>query len=148
MSRYRNRSRSSSGWGGSVSFEFEIERYQDKESGELYTDAEVEEIGGDIDSKYECVTIELSVEGEAHYTPGYTSGLPENCFPDDSDSDIESVIGPDKKDWYAKLTTSEVKCITDKLIEEAQNIEADGDDCAGDDAYDRWKDDRDSGYSY
>jgi hypothetical protein len=146
MGRYSRKNRG--GWGGSVEFDYEIERYKDKESGELYTETQVEEIGGDIDSKYEGVTINLSIEGSAHYTPGYTSGLPENCYDSDSDSEIESVTGPGKEDWYNKLSSKELEDITDKLIEQVQDNQTDYESCAADDAYDRWKDDRDSGYDY
>ena len=145
MARYK---RSGGGWGGSVEFDYEIERYEHKETGEILTEDEKCEAAGDDDSMYESITISLTVEGSAHYTPGYTSGLPENCYPDDSDCEIEKVTGPDKKDWYDKLTQREIDRIMEELITKAQDSAADDYDCAGDDAYDRWKDDRDSGYDY
>jgi hypothetical protein len=144
MARYKR----GGGWGGSVEFDYEIERYEHKETGDILTEDEKCEAAGDDDSMYEPVTISLTVEGSAYYTPGYTSGLPENCYDSDSDSEIESVIGPGKEDWYNKLSSKELEDITDKLIEQVQDNKNDYESCAADDAYDRWKDDRDMGYDY
>lgn len=142
MGRYSNRRKE--GWGGSADFEFEVERYKNKSNGEYYSEADVAEYDGDSPD-FELVTIELSIEGTAHYTPGYTSGLPENCYPADSDSELTKVIGPNKEDWYHKITDDERDSMLAIL---AEKIQDQGDDDGGDDAYDRWKDDRDSGYDY
>jgi hypothetical protein len=140
--------RKRSGWGGSTFFEFEVKRYKDRDSGKLYTKDQISRIDGGEDSEFEYVTIMLDVEGSAYYIPGYTSGAFEDCYPDDSDSEIESVIGPDKEDWYNKLTSKELNSITSKLIEQVKKNQNDYKSCAADDAYDRWKDDRDNVYDY
>jgi len=134
--------RGGSGYGGSVSFDYEIERYKHKESGEMFID--LPENSNEDD--YELVTFEIEIEGSAHYTPGRTSGPPESCYPDDSDSEIEKAIGPDKKDYYHKLSYHEKFSINEMIIEKVQDI---GEDCNEPDRYEEEKDrdDRDDYFS-
>ena len=104
-------------YSGTASFEFEVERYKSVSTGELVTadnypdDAE--------ESDYEYQLIKLNVEGSSYFTPGRTHGLPENCYPDEGDTEITSVIGPDGKDWSANLSDSENDSILEMIQEQA-----------------------------
>lgn len=133
------RRKRSGGWGGNSSFEFEIERFLDKESGEILTEKELPENYNEDQFEYKSIVLE--VEGNAYYTPGYTSGLPENCYDSESDAEIESVIDSDGKDWINSLSEDETSSIREKLIERIQNDDSDLD--YDDDKYDRWKDEID-----
>ncbi len=123
-----------SGYSGTASFEFEIERYKDKESGELVTHDKVPVSDDDFEFEYQTIT--LQVEGSSYFTPGKYHGLPENCYPDEGDTEIESVIGPDGKDWESRLTNEEREAILNMIAEEAQNQEPDYDEDDYDDSYD------------
>jgi hypothetical protein len=82
-------------YSGKASFEFEIERDDD--------------------------VILLQVEGTSYYTEGKRFGKPEDCCPDDGNTEITSVTGPDQKDWEDKLTPSERERIMIKINEEVQD---------------------------
>lgn len=82
-------------YSGNVSFEFEIERDDD--------------------------TILLQVEGSSSFTSGKYFGQPENCFPDEGNTDITSVTGPDQTDWEAQLTPSERERIITMIDEKVQD---------------------------
>ena len=105
-------------YSGTASFEFEVERYKSVATGELISadnypdDAE--------ESNYEYQIIKLAVEGSSYFAPGKTYGLPENCYPDEGDTEITSVIGPDGKDWSDKLSDSENDSILEMIQEQAQ----------------------------
>lgn len=122
------------GYSGTASFEFEIERYKDKESGELVTHDKVPVSDDDFEFEYQTIT--LQVEGNSYFTPGKYHGLPENCYPDEGETEIESVIGPDGKDWESRLTDEERESILNMIAEEAQNQEPDFDEDDYDDSYD------------
>jgi len=104
------------GYVGSASFDFEIERYKDKSSGELIAAVpgrnETAAILADDGFEYEYVILPLKVEGRSYFQPGRFYGPPENCYPDESETEITSVIGPDGKDWYNLLTSEEKEMIT------------------------------------
>lgn len=102
------------GYSGNASFDFEIERYKDKESGELIA---LDLVPNEDDFEYEYQTITLKVEGRAYYAPGRTYGPPENCYPDEGETEIEKVLGPDGQDWEDKLTKSEMESILEEIQE-------------------------------
>lgn len=124
-----------SNYSGETSFEFEIERAKNIDTGEIATldSKEANEwCGGATD----YVTFLLQVEGRAYFQRGKTSGLPENCYPDEGEVEIKTVIGPDGKDWEDKLTESEKETILSMIDEHVQ--EDDGPD--PDDYYDNYDD--------
>jgi hypothetical protein len=123
-----------SGYSGTASFEFEIERYKDKESGELLSHDKVKP--DDDGFEYEYQTIALQVEGRSYFAPGRTYGPPENCYPDEGDTEIESVIGPDGKDWESKLTDEERESIMTMIDENVRDQEPDVDEDYYEDSYD------------
>jgi hypothetical protein len=125
-----------SGYSGTASFEFEIERYKDKESGELLTH---EKVNPDDDGfEFEYQTFTLQVEGRSYFAPGRCYGPPENCYPDEGETEIESVLGPDGKDWEDKLTSEERESILTMIDEQVQDQEpdVDEDDYDDDDRFD------------
>ncbi len=106
------------GYAGNTSFDFEIERYKNKETGTFHSIDEVEKqypIFDLIDVTHEYIVINLEVEGRSYYERGRSHGLPEDCYPDEGDTEIMSVIGPDGKDWTDKLTASEELSIIDMI---------------------------------
>lgn len=123
-----------SGYSGSASFEYEIERYKDKMSGELVTHDKVSPDDDEFEFEYQTIT--LQVEGRSYFTPGKYYGPPENCYPDEGDTEIESVVGPDGKDWESKLTNEERESILTMINEEVQNQEPDFDDYDDEPSYD------------
>jgi len=105
-------------YSGTASFGYEVERYKSVATGELVTadnypdDAE--------ESNYEYQLIKLTVEGSSYFTPGRMHGHPDNCYPDEGDTEITSVLGPDGKDWSANLSDSENDSILE-MIQEKSN---------------------------
>lgn len=109
-------------YSGTASFDYEIERMKDAE-GNLYTDSEAQPDG------CEYVVIKLKVTGSSYYEEGRTYGPPENCYPDEGCTEIQSVIGPDGKDWESVLTEAEKDRIQEELVEQViNNCEEDYDD--------------------
>ena len=120
-------------YNGETSFEFEIERAKNIDTGEIATldSKEANEwCGGATD----YVTLTLQVEGRAYFQRGRTSGLPENCYPDEGEVEIKTVIGPDGKDWEGQLTDDERENILSMIDDQVQSD--DGPD--PDDALDDW----------
>lgn len=102
-----------SGYSGETSFDFEIERYKHKKTGSLTAYLLTED-----DPNYEYEVITLKVEGRSYFQPGRTSGLPENCYPDEGETEIKHVLGPDGKDWESQLTHSEHDCLIEMIAEQ------------------------------
>jgi hypothetical protein len=121
-----------SGYSGETEFDFEIERYRDNQTDQLL----VEPLNDD-EVRFTYNVITLTVEGRSYFQPGRTYGLPENCYPDEGDTEITSVIGSDGNDWSDKLTERE----KDSLIEMIQENVQDGlDEPDPDDYYDDYED--------
>lgn len=112
MSRY-------SKYSGSASFDFEIERYKSKATGELVTEDKIPIESEEEDYEYQIIT--LHVSGNSYYVPAYTSGLPENCYPAEGDTEITFVEGPDGKDWSDQLSKSETNSIIEMIEEHASD---------------------------
>ncbi len=132
------------GYSGTADFDFEIERYREKATGKLFTLDKIEEElsamgfdNDDIDLCYEYQVITLAVEGRSYFQEGRFYGPPENCYPDEGETEIVGVIGPDGKDWQSVLTSSEVDSITDMIADYAADSceEPDYDDYDYDDDY-------------
>jgi hypothetical protein len=104
-------------YSGTASFEFEVERYKSIATGELVT---ADDYPNDAEeSDYEYQLIKLNVEGSSYFAPGRMYGLPENCYPDEGETEITSVIGPDGKDWSDKLSNSENDLFLEMIAEQA-----------------------------
>ena len=131
------------GYSGNTEFDFEIERYENRSTGELLPLDEVESkmksFGFDdeaLELLYEYKVITLSVSGSSYYQEGRSYGLPENCYPDEGDTEITAVIGPDGKDWHSLLTASEVESALEMIQDEVSQ----GGDYEPDDDYDDYDD--------
>lgn len=122
-----------SGYSGTTSFEFEIERYKNKKTGKL----EAYLLPGIDESGYDYQIHTLSVEGRASFSPGKMFGTPENCYPDESEVEIISVMGPDGKDWEDQLTHSEREYILTMIDE---NVQSDDGIYDPDFKHDDWRD--------
>lgn len=118
-----------SGYSGTTSFQFEIERYKSK-TGELVEDTQIPADSEESDYEYQTFTLEVS--GRSYYQPGRFSGPPEDCYPDEGETEILSVIGPDGKDWQDKLSDSE----NDSIIQMITDNVSSGSDRDYDDYYD------------
>lgn len=126
-------------YSGNTTFDFEIERYRDKETGNYYLVSDVPDRSDDnFEFEYETITLEVS--GSSYFVPGKISGPPEDCYPDEGDTEIESVIGPDGKDWYDRLSSSEINSIMSALAENVENSDYDDYDGSDDDRYDDYYD--------
>jgi hypothetical protein len=124
-----------SGYAGNTSFEFEIERYKDHDTGELLASIkgtnQAEAIMEDDGFEYEYCPIVLQIEGRSYFAPGRLHGRPEDCYPDEGETEIMAVVGPDGKDWESQLTDEE----RDMIIEMIQGNVIDGLDGADPDDY-------------
>ena len=128
------------GYSGSTKLDFEIERFKDKESGELLIDDKSDQ--EEFECEYQLIT--LKVEGSSYFQPGKYTGPWEDSYPDEGDTEITSVIGPDNKDWTDKLTSEERDTLVSLI--EASVKDQDGRDYEPDD--DRYDDDYDDSYDY
>lgn len=109
-----------SGYSGETSFDFPIERYRDKESGQLLVWDQNNQTNLDDDFEYQYEEHTLKVEGRSYFSPGKMYGPPENCYPDEGETEITAVIGPDGKDWEHLLTPSEKESILEQIATEVQ----------------------------
>lgn len=86
----------SNGYSGKTKFEFQVER----------------------DDKL----ISLTVEGNSSFQYGRYSGPPEDSYPDEGETEITSIVGPDNENWSNKITDEEadviLEMIQDKVIDE------------------------------
>lgn len=63
--------------------------------------------------------LEVEVEGSYHYRHGRTYGAPSECYPDESDQEIDTVT-LDGKEFRGTLTKSEEEAALEKIVESAQ----------------------------
>lgn len=66
--------------------------------------------------------LELEVHGTAYFQPGKLYGPPENCYPDEGQSEIESIT-LDGKPWDGELTDKETERAEEKLDESVREDE-------------------------
>lgn len=116
---------------GHTSFDFEIERYRNKFTNQLVAhnaDTAADEFG----IVFEYKVISLEIEGRSYFRSGRTSGPPEDCYPDEGDTEVEAVIGPDGNDWSDKLTDDEqsqiLMMVQDNCMNDPDDYEGDEDD--------------------
>lgn len=101
------------GYNGTATIEFPIERIKD-----ISTDQyRVVKDDDDVDRVEELT---LEVNGRSYFAPGKYWGLPENCYPDEGDTEILSVT------WNGKpfpwdLTDTETSCALQMIDEAVQN---------------------------
>lgn len=105
-------------YSGKTSFEFYIERYKNKITGEVVTTIHQKD-----EYLFDYEEITLKVEGSSCFYSGKYFGNPETCYPDDGNTEIESVTGPDQLDWEDKLTASERERILTMVDEQVQDQE-------------------------
>jgi hypothetical protein len=104
----------SSRYSGSVSFSYEIERYKDKESGEFILENDLPP-DDDEGFEFEYTLILLTIKGSSYYDPGSFSGPPENSYPEEEDTEIESITDSDGNDWEYRITESERSYILEDI---------------------------------
>ena len=95
-------------------FEFEINRYLHPATKNLLTKEEAQSQGLDI-KFLDCEGFTLYVEGNGRYTPACLHRLPEDCYPEELDSEITSIQDIDGNDWMEKVSDSELNEIGAKL---------------------------------
>tara|TARA_B110000503_G_C7012582_1_gene356334 strand:+ start:84 stop:491 length:408 start_codon:yes stop_codon:yes gene_type:complete len=114
MSNYNNKTQ----------FEFQIERLKDKD-GKFIEEGKFPVNFNESDFEYE--TISIQINGRAFFQSGNFSGLPENCYPDESEVEILSALGPNKEDWLDKLSSSEYLDIISIIEEKCSSDDSDDD---------------------
>lgn len=95
-------------YSSNYSFQFEIERWTHSSCSESLTREQIQEKNLNEDT-LEVKVITLFVEASASFTEGYTSGLPENCYPDEYNSEIKSISDENGEDWLNKVSVSEME---------------------------------------
>ena len=109
-------------YSGSVDFEFKIERYYDPKNfistgrKQLINEKDLDD---NIEYELDCIT--LYVSGGAYYYPGKFFAAPENCYPDESDTEILSVEDENQNDFYNLLTKNEIDDINSLIVNKVQN---------------------------
>jgi len=89
---------------GTVTFNFEVERYRDRDSGQLMPlDKFIEDSG----MTYDYLTLNLLVEGRSYSFQERSYGPPEDCFPSENETEILSVLDEHGKDFQDQLTPEE-----------------------------------------
>jgi len=101
-------------YSSTISFEIEIERIKSRESGLLFS---IDSIPSYDDFEYDYVIITLQVEGRYYFAAGRSYGFFDNCYPDESETEITLVNGPDDKDWEDQLTEAEKDYIINSIKE-------------------------------
>ena len=109
-------------YSGTIDFQFDIERWSHPSVNELLTSKQMKD-NNLHENDCEIHVIPLYVTGWVSFTEGFTSGLPEDCYPDESDSDINSITDDDGNDWFNKLSQSELDDIWKKLDNLSDRIE-------------------------
>lgn len=88
--------------------------------------------------------LELEVYGRSYFRPGKISGLPENCYPDEGETEILKIT-LDGNPWDGNLTDKEIELaesqLTEAVCEDAEEPEPPSQDDFDDyDDYDRYDD--------
>ena len=109
-------------YSGKIDFQFDIERWSHPSITDLFTSNQMKD-NNLHENECEIHVIPLYVTGWVSFTEGFTSGLPENCYPDESDSDIDSITDDDGNDWFNKLSQSELNDIWKKIGDMSDRIE-------------------------
>lgn len=105
------------GYRGSATLNFSVERVKDPITGELRPIKDDDDM-----DELEVQKIELVVEAESSYSPGVTWKRPEDCYPDEGETNINRITGPDKKEWdESDLTKIEREFLIEMIIDEAKS---------------------------
>lgn len=107
------------GYSGSTSFTYEIERYKDKESGEFLLEKDLPPEDDD-GFEFEYTLIILTINGSSYFKPGSPYCLPENSYPDEEDTVIESITDDNGNDWEYKITETERSYILEIIQEQCE----------------------------
>lgn len=99
----------------SYTFDFEIVRYHNEQTDEWLTNEQLdnkfeglsEEEVDRVSSSYEETALSLTVNGSGYYTPARIHGDPNDCYPEDSDYELNSATDPGGYDWLSELTEEE-----------------------------------------
>ncbi len=118
-------------YSGTANFDYDIERMKHKETGEIVMLDSV----ADEDDTYEYVCLTLKVSGRSYFTDGRSWGPPENCFPDEGETEITSIL-LDDKDVEDMLSGKERETVLDKIGEIASEGPSEPDESDYDDDYD------------
>lgn len=107
-------------YSGGATFSSDIERYYEKSSGTFVTldDPRVPEDDNDFEYEYRAIT--LTIVGTATYSPAKLYGLPEDCHPDESECDFESITDEEGNDWSNSLTPKEYEELVQQLFQETE----------------------------
>lgn len=96
-------------------FKFEIIRYHNQTTNEWLNEQQYDELfegvteaeQQNIESCFTEKYITLNVKGTGYYIPARTWGSPDDCYPADSDYDLESAKDENGYDWLDDLTDTE-----------------------------------------
>lgn len=118
-------------YSGHTSFTFNVQRYLDSDTGIYYHPDNKPEFLSEKDYKL----VPLFIKGHSFFTIGRTSGPPDLCYPDEGETNIESITGPDNVSWEDKLSDEEIESVLSEIDSKVQ------------DDY-HWYDDDDDDYDY
>lgn len=126
------------GYNGKATIDFHINRIKDLQTDQyrLFQD-------GDDPDREEELTLEI--EGRSYYAEGRTWGPPENCYPDEGETEILSVMWKGKPfPW--ELTKEETEMAEEMICNAVQDDDGPDPDDYDDDYDDQDYDDYDPGY--
>ncbi len=118
------------GYNGKTTIDFHINRIKDIQTDEYRLVQE----GDDLDREEE---LDLLIEGSSYFTPGRMHGLPENCYPDEGETEITSIL------WKGKPFPWDLTAKEKDEAEEAINLAVQEDDGPDPEDYDDSEDDYD-----
>jgi len=126
------------GYNGKAKIDFVINRVKD-----LQTDQY--RLFQDSDDPEREEELELEIEGRSYYAEGRSYGLPENCYPDEGETEILTVMWKGKKfPW--ELTNEETEQAEDAICNAVQEDDGGPDESDYEEDYDDDDRDYDPGY--
>jgi hypothetical protein len=98
-----------------------IDRIYDKKNDTYLTEAQYEDIanGEDDDNFTDSMQVELSIKGSYSFIKGVFWASPEKCYPDETETEIISVVDKKGKDWKDLLTEDEKESILQLIASDA-----------------------------
>lgn len=106
-------------YSGEIIFDYEVVRFLNKETNILSIEADNSINHDSFEEEPQFILLEIT--GEAYISLGKFYGPWENCYPDDDEVEIISILGPNQEDWSKNLSDKEQKDILDSLLERACN---------------------------
>lgn len=107
---------------GQIDFQFDIERWSHPSISDLFTSSQLKDYNLQ-ENECEVHIIPLYVAGWISFTEGVTSRLPEDCYPDESDSEIECITDDNGDNWLDKISKSELDDIWKKIEDLSNRLE-------------------------